>query len=145
MPVTDMFWGDRHGNFLDPFGHSWEWSTHTEDLSEEEMEKRAQAFYAEMEQKQKKSLKRKLFSRKGNKANREVCRENLCDLLRFSCVLRVKSVFTRSGRFSGVGDFAKRNAKMQDFLCKLRGLLVPFCGLKAFALSDFFCFCSISA
>ena len=55
MPVTDMFWGDRHGNFIDPFGHSWGVSTHTEDLSEEEMEKRAQAFYAEMEQKQKKS------------------------------------------------------------------------------------------
>jgi PhnB protein len=51
MPVTDMFWGDRHGNFIDPFGHSWGVSTHTEDLSEEEMEKRAQAFYAEMEQK----------------------------------------------------------------------------------------------
>lgn len=55
MPVTDMFWGDRHGNFIDPFGHSWGVSTHTEDLSEEEMEKRAQGFYAEMEQKQKKS------------------------------------------------------------------------------------------
>jgi PhnB protein len=51
MPVADMFWGDRHGNFLDPFGHSWGVSTHTEDLSEEEMGKRAQAFYAEMEQK----------------------------------------------------------------------------------------------
>jgi PhnB protein len=55
MPVTDMFWGDRHGNFTDPFGHSWGVSTHKEDLSEEEMGKRAQAFYAEMEQKQKKS------------------------------------------------------------------------------------------
>jgi PhnB protein len=55
MPVTDMFWGDRHGNFTDPFGQSWGVSTHTEDLSEEEMGKRAQAFYAEMEQKQKKS------------------------------------------------------------------------------------------
>jgi PhnB protein len=51
MPVTDMFWGDRHGNFTDPYGHSWGVSTHTEDLSEEEMGKRAQAFYAEMEQK----------------------------------------------------------------------------------------------
>ena len=50
-PVTDMFWGDRHGNFTDPFGHSWGVSTHTEDVSEEEMEKRAEAFYAEMTQK----------------------------------------------------------------------------------------------
>jgi PhnB protein len=51
MPVTDMFWGDRHGNFIDPYGHSWGVSTHTEDLTEEEMGKRAQAFYAQMEQK----------------------------------------------------------------------------------------------
>ncbi len=51
MPVTDMFWGDRHGNFTDPFGHSWGVSTHTEDLSEEEIGERAQAFYAQMEQK----------------------------------------------------------------------------------------------
>ncbi|MGA8309177.1 MAG: VOC family protein [Terriglobales bacterium] len=50
-PVTDMFWGDRHGNFTDPFGHSWGVSTHTEDVSEEEMGKRAEAFYAEMAQK----------------------------------------------------------------------------------------------
>lgn len=51
MPVTDMFWGDRHGNFIDPFGHPWSVSTHTEDVSEEEMGKRAQAFYQQMEQK----------------------------------------------------------------------------------------------
>jgi PhnB protein len=51
MPVTDMFWGDRHGAFTDPFGHSWGVSTHTEDVSEEEMEKGAQAFYASMEHK----------------------------------------------------------------------------------------------
>ena len=50
-PVTDMFWGDRHGTFTDPFGHSWGVSTHTEDVSEEEMGKRAEAFYAEMAQK----------------------------------------------------------------------------------------------
>ena len=51
MPVTDMFWGDRHGNFTDPYGHSWGVSTHVEDVPEEEMGKRAQAFYAQMEQK----------------------------------------------------------------------------------------------
>jgi len=55
MPVADMFWGDRHGSFTDPFGHSWGVSTHTEDVSEEEMGKRAQAFYQQMEQQQKKS------------------------------------------------------------------------------------------
>ena len=50
MPVTDMFWGDRHGNFTDPFGHSWGVSTHTVDLTEEEMGKGAEAFYAQMAQ-----------------------------------------------------------------------------------------------
>jgi len=51
MPVTNMFWGDRHGNFIDPYGHSWGVSTRTEDLSQEEMGKRAQAYYAQVEHK----------------------------------------------------------------------------------------------
>jgi PhnB protein len=51
MPVSDMVWGDRYGTLIDPFGHSWGVSTHVEDVSEEEMGKRAEAFYAEMAQK----------------------------------------------------------------------------------------------
>ncbi len=55
-PVTDMFWGDRHGSFVDPFGHNWSLSTHTRDLSEREMEQGAKAFWAQMaQQAQKKS------------------------------------------------------------------------------------------
>src|SRR5262245_23794723 len=27
MPAADMFWGDRYGQILDPFGHSWSFST----------------------------------------------------------------------------------------------------------------------
>ena len=23
MPMDDMFWGNRYGKFLDPYGHSW--------------------------------------------------------------------------------------------------------------------------
>ena len=23
MPATDMFWGDRYGQVVDPFGHTW--------------------------------------------------------------------------------------------------------------------------
>lgn len=23
MPIDNMFWGDRYGKFIDPFGHSW--------------------------------------------------------------------------------------------------------------------------
>ena len=30
MPVTDMFWGDRQGQLLDPFGHRWSIATHKE-------------------------------------------------------------------------------------------------------------------
>jgi len=56
MPVTDMFWGDRFGNFVDPYGHNWGLSTHTQDLTEEEIEEGAKAFYAQMaQQAQKKS------------------------------------------------------------------------------------------
>lgn len=39
-PVENQFYGDRSGSFTDPFGHSWNVSTHVEDVSEEEMEKR---------------------------------------------------------------------------------------------------------
>jgi PhnB protein len=51
MPVADMFWGDRFGTFSDPFGHHWGVLTHKEDLSPEEIEERAQDFYASMAQK----------------------------------------------------------------------------------------------
>jgi len=43
MPLEDMFWGDRHGQLLDPFGHRWSVATHVEDVSAEEVEKRAAA------------------------------------------------------------------------------------------------------
>ena len=39
-PVQDMFYGDRSGGFEDPFGHRWHVSTHIEDVSPEEIERR---------------------------------------------------------------------------------------------------------
>ena len=27
MPAADMFWGDRYGQIVDPFGHAWSFST----------------------------------------------------------------------------------------------------------------------
>ncbi len=48
MSVADMFWGDRCGQFVDPFGHKWTLATHKEDLSQEEIQKRGEAFFAEM-------------------------------------------------------------------------------------------------
>jgi len=53
MPVADMFWGDRFGTFTDPFGHTWGIATHKEDLSKEEVEERAQAFWANMQSQRK--------------------------------------------------------------------------------------------
>jgi PhnB protein len=41
--VEDQFYGDRAGQFEDPFGHRWSVSTHIEDVSPEEMTKRAAA------------------------------------------------------------------------------------------------------
>jgi PhnB protein len=40
-PVADQFYGDRLGVLEDPFGHSWSFATHIEDVSPEEMNKRA--------------------------------------------------------------------------------------------------------
>ena len=40
-PVTDQFYGDRSGTFLDPFGHVWTIGTHKEDVSSEELQRRA--------------------------------------------------------------------------------------------------------
>ena len=42
-PITDQFYGDRSGAFKDPFGHSWGFATHKEDLSPEELSERAKA------------------------------------------------------------------------------------------------------
>lgn len=41
--VEDQFYGDRAGQFVDPFGHKWFVATHIEDVPPEEMEKRAAA------------------------------------------------------------------------------------------------------
>ena len=39
--VEDQFYGDRTGQFEDPFGHRWSVATHVEDVPPDEMEKRA--------------------------------------------------------------------------------------------------------
>ncbi len=40
-PIEDQFYGDRSGTIVDPFGHKWTIATHIEDVSPEELEKRA--------------------------------------------------------------------------------------------------------
>jgi PhnB protein len=42
-PVADQFYGDRTGGVTDPFGHVWYIAIHKEDVSPEEMKKRAAA------------------------------------------------------------------------------------------------------
>jgi PhnB protein len=44
-PVQDQFYGDRTGTVADPYGHVWHVATHTEDLSPEEIGKRAAAMH----------------------------------------------------------------------------------------------------
>jgi uncharacterized glyoxalase superfamily protein PhnB len=38
MPPMDMFWGDRYGVVVDPFGHCWSIATHQRDLTPQQIE-----------------------------------------------------------------------------------------------------------
>lgn len=37
MPLADQFWGDRYGQFTDPFGHSWSVGQTVKQVTEEEL------------------------------------------------------------------------------------------------------------
>lgn len=41
MPLADQIWGDRYGQVVDTFGMRWAITTHVEDVSAEEIGKRA--------------------------------------------------------------------------------------------------------
>lgn len=45
--LADQFWGDRTGMFTDPEGYSWTIATRKEDLTPEELNQRAEAFFKE--------------------------------------------------------------------------------------------------
>lgn len=47
MAVADMFWGDRCGTIEDPFGHKWTVATHKEDVSPEEIDRRAKDLFTQ--------------------------------------------------------------------------------------------------
>jgi PhnB protein len=47
MPAADMFWGDRYGVVVDPFGHSWSFATHLRDLTPEEIAKGMEEAFAQ--------------------------------------------------------------------------------------------------
>jgi len=48
MAVTDMFWGDRFGKVIDPYGHHWNLATHKEDVAPAELERRSKEWMAQM-------------------------------------------------------------------------------------------------
>lgn len=58
MKPEFMFWGDRMSKLLDPMGMHWELATHVEDVSPEEMSRRAEQM-AMMDNKMKKKSKSK--------------------------------------------------------------------------------------
>jgi len=45
MPLADQFWGDRAGSVADPAGVTWWVATRKEDLTPDEMKKRADDFF----------------------------------------------------------------------------------------------------
>lgn len=50
MPLADQFWGDRGGAIGDPEGYTWWIATRKEDLTQAEMQQRAQEFFKQMAQ-----------------------------------------------------------------------------------------------
>jgi PhnB protein len=42
-PLNNMFWGDRYGKLVDPFGHHWSLAEHLEDLTPDQMRERMTA------------------------------------------------------------------------------------------------------
>ncbi|MBI4793445.1 MAG: VOC family protein [Deltaproteobacteria bacterium] len=47
-PMEDQFYGDRTGSLQDPYGHVWFVATHKEDLSPEEINRRAEEMFKKM-------------------------------------------------------------------------------------------------
>lgn len=43
MPATDMFWGDRYGIVIDPYGHAWAVATPIRKMTPEEIQAAAKA------------------------------------------------------------------------------------------------------
>ena len=46
QPPADMFWGDRHGQLEDPFGHRWNVSQHLRDVPHDEVVAAAAALFS---------------------------------------------------------------------------------------------------
>jgi PhnB protein len=51
MPIADMFWGDRSGTLVDPFGNRWSLSQRIKNLTPEEMQRAQDEFVASLPKK----------------------------------------------------------------------------------------------
>jgi PhnB protein len=45
-PLQDAFWGERHGQIVDPFGHRWGLAQKLEDVAPDEVARRAAALFS---------------------------------------------------------------------------------------------------
>jgi PhnB protein len=45
-PLQDGFWGERHGQIVDPFGHRWGLAQKLEDVAPDEVQRRATALFS---------------------------------------------------------------------------------------------------
>lgn len=45
-PLQDTFWGDRHGQITDPFGHRWGLAQHVRDVPHDEIVEAAAAIFS---------------------------------------------------------------------------------------------------
>jgi len=46
-PLQDAFWGERHGQILDPYGHRWGLAQHVRDVPHDEIVAQAAAVFGE--------------------------------------------------------------------------------------------------
>ena len=46
-PLQDTFWGERHGQLIDPFGHRWGLAQHLRDVPHEEVVRAAAAAFGQ--------------------------------------------------------------------------------------------------
>ena len=45
-PLADAFWGERHGQLTDPYGHKWGLAQHLRDVADEEVVAAAAALFS---------------------------------------------------------------------------------------------------
>jgi uncharacterized glyoxalase superfamily protein PhnB len=45
QPLADAFWGERHGQLSDPYGHRWNVAQHLRDVPASEQERAAAALF----------------------------------------------------------------------------------------------------